>query len=160
MNIITGDLVKLTKQGNFDVVIQGCNIQCVQNKGLAKEMREAFPAVYEADFETYTGDKSKLGYYSKAQVNTSGKLVHIFNAYTQEFYGRMHKSFNYNYLEESIDAILYHLKVNDYDLKAIKFGLPLIGCGYGKADADKVKAILEKKFKGLNLTIVNRSRYE
>ena len=39
---IEGDLIKLTKQGTFDVITHGCNCFCTMGAGIAPQMAEAF----------------------------------------------------------------------------------------------------------------------
>ena len=41
MKIIQGDLLQLAKQGDFDVIIQGCNCFCTMGAGIAKSIKNA-----------------------------------------------------------------------------------------------------------------------
>ena len=49
MKEVTGDLVKLAKNGEFDVIVHGCNCECIMGGGIAKQIRQAFPTAYDAD---------------------------------------------------------------------------------------------------------------
>ena len=52
--------------------------------GIARQIKETFPAAYQADLETRSGDKKKLGRYSKANIQINGKKsLTIINGYTQ-----------------------------------------------------------------------------
>ena len=44
----TGDLIQLAQEGAFDVIAHGCNCQCVIGAGIAKVIKKAFPAAFEA----------------------------------------------------------------------------------------------------------------
>ena len=49
MKTIKGDLIKLAKEGNFDLIIHGCNCFCTMEAGFDKAIRAEFPEAYEAD---------------------------------------------------------------------------------------------------------------
>ena len=68
MKKITGDLIKLALEGEFDVIVHGCNCFCTMGAGIAKTIKQKFPAAYEADLQTVNGDKSKLGQISWANI--------------------------------------------------------------------------------------------
>ena len=42
MKYIDGDLIRLAKQGTFDVIAHGCNCFCTMGAGIAPQMAEAF----------------------------------------------------------------------------------------------------------------------
>lgn len=56
MKTIKGDLVQLAKQGEFDLIVHGCNCFCTMGKGIALTIKQEFPIVYKVDCET--NDKS------------------------------------------------------------------------------------------------------
>ena len=82
MKIVKGDLIQLAKDGQFDVVVHGCNCMCQMGAGIAKGIKAAFPAAYTADCETEKGDRGKLGTCSTAECSVSDGSVTIVNAYT------------------------------------------------------------------------------
>ncbi len=69
MKRIEGDLIRLANLGHFDVIIHGCNCFCTMGAGIAKAIREQYPAAYEADLATEKGNRGKLGSYSSAVVS-------------------------------------------------------------------------------------------
>jgi O-acetyl-ADP-ribose deacetylase (regulator of RNase III) len=70
MNRIKGDLIELAIDGEFDLIIHGCNCFCTMGAGIAKTIKQKFPEAYKADLETEKGDKSKLGEISWAKSQT------------------------------------------------------------------------------------------
>jgi O-acetyl-ADP-ribose deacetylase (regulator of RNase III) len=78
-----GDLVQKAKAGEFDVIVHGCNCFCQMGAGIAKTIKQVFPAAYQADLATVAGDQTKLGTYSVAQVKVPGRMLVIVNGYTQ-----------------------------------------------------------------------------
>jgi O-acetyl-ADP-ribose deacetylase (regulator of RNase III) len=131
MEIITGNLIKLAQEGKFDIIVQGCNCHCTMGSGIASQLRELYPQVYEADCKTVPGDKSKLGTYTLAPTDEGFIVV---NAYTQ---------YNYNKSGESADLFEYKafgLILLKLALKAEKgpvhFGFPAIGCGLAGGNKD------------------------
>ena len=83
MKVIPGDLLQLALDGEFDVIIHGCNCQCAMGKGIAKSIKETFPEAYEADRRTAKGDRGKLGMISFATVQRNGREITVVNGYTQ-----------------------------------------------------------------------------
>jgi len=61
MKKISGDLIQLAKNGQFDLIAHGCNCFCTMGAGIAKAVKEVFPAAFEADEATQRGDRAKLG---------------------------------------------------------------------------------------------------
>ena len=51
--------------------------------GIAKSIKQLFPAAYEADLATEKGSRDKLGTFSSATVDCDGRELTIVNAYTQ-----------------------------------------------------------------------------
>jgi len=133
-----GNLITLAQAGEFDVIVQGSNCFNTMGKGLALEMKKAFPECYEADCNTIKGDKSKLGGVSIAE---SGDLI-IVNAYTQYYYGNKpgHKA-PVDY--EAVRQCLRLVKAN-YGHKRI--GLPRIGAGLAGGEWKVIHAIIEGIF--------------
>jgi O-acetyl-ADP-ribose deacetylase (regulator of RNase III) len=78
-----GDLVQKAKAGEFDIIVHGCNCFCQIGAGMAKTIKQIFPAAYQADLTTIAGDHTKLSTYSVAQVEVPGKVLVIINKYTQ-----------------------------------------------------------------------------
>ena len=88
MKTINGDLLKLAKDGEFDVIAHGCNCHNQMGAGIARQIREQFPEAWFVDQLTIPGDKLKLGTITIAKHEN---LI-IANCYTQ-----------YNYTRSTID---------------------------------------------------------
>ncbi|MGB8811102.1 MAG: hypothetical protein WCD17_17270 [Acinetobacter calcoaceticus] len=82
MNIINDDLIDLAKNGNFDVIIHGCNCFCTMGAGIAKVIKQEFPEAYLPDLQTEVGSREKLGSYSLASNTRNDINFIILNAYT------------------------------------------------------------------------------
>ena len=93
MKEVAGDLIQLANDGKFDVIVHGCNCQCMMGGGIARQIRQAFPEAYDADCRTATDygtacDPRKIGSFSLARANVkNGKCLVIVNGYTQLFAG-------------------------------------------------------------------------
>ena len=127
--IITGDLIKMAKNNEFDIIAHGCNCFHMMGAGIAKTIREEFPEAYEADLKTAAESYNKLGTISIAK---SSNGVYIVNAYTQFTPGA---DARYNALSVCLEKIFYFS--NKWKLK--RLGLPLIGCGIGGLDEEKLR---------------------
>lgn len=131
-----GNIIELANQGDYEVIVHGCNCFHTMGAGLAKQMADAFPECLYADKKTPYGDINKLGTYSSTVVrNKLGGTFTIVNAYTQ---------FRYGYgVHVDYDAIkkVFTLIARDFHGKII--GYPKIGAGLAGGDWDKIKRIID-----------------
>ncbi|MCB9637382.1 MAG: macro domain-containing protein [Myxococcales bacterium] len=147
MYTIQGDLLKLAMQGEFDVIVHGCNCFCTMGAGIAKSIKTLFPEAYEADFATPKGDKNKLGSYSFAVIEREDSRFTIVNAYTQfHWRGRGVKA---DY--EAIKRVFTQIKA---DFSGKRIGYPKIGAGLAGGDWEQIAVILEKQLAGEHHTLV------
>jgi len=147
MKYITGDLVKMAKDGKFDVIVQGCNCFCKMGSGIAKQIREEFPNAWEADQCTIEGDKGKLGTISVDMSHSDDGPI-VINAYTQFNYGYDGKRYvKYKALRRAF----FLIKENFGDKK---IGIPKIGAGLAGGDWWKIERIIDEEMDGSDLTCV------
>jgi hypothetical protein len=65
MKTVKGNLIELAEQGEFNIIVQGCNCFETMGSGIAREIKERYPAAYEADMKySHAGDYDKLGCFS------------------------------------------------------------------------------------------------
>lgn len=148
MKVIEGDLIKLAKDGHFDVIIHGCNCFNTMGGGIALQIKRNFKKAYLVDQETIKGLKSKLGEYTMAEVVTKpGAVLYVVNAYTQYNYGH---GINCDY--NAIKTVFTSLN-NDLD-GDLRIGIPKIGAGLAGGDWDVIQKIIEKAMPGRDLTLV------
>lgn len=136
MQKVKGDLLKLAEQGYFNIIVHGANCFCTMGSGIAKQIRERYPAAYEVDKQTKSGDRDKLGTYTIML----GKRFNIVNAYTQ--YGFNRGGVNKDVFEyEAFQQILDDL-ADRYP--HCQFGLPYIGMGLAAGNADIIIPMIER----------------
>lgn len=144
---ITGDLIKLAKEGNFDVIIHGANCFCRMGSGIAKQIAAEIPSAVDADNKTLPGDIRKLGNYTEAMV-PGNYVCHILNCYTQFGYGLGQVYFDY-------EAFALCLRKINFRFPNQKIGMPLIGAGRAGGDWNKIKKIIEKELIDMIIVIVH-----
>lgn len=142
-----GDLVQKAQAGEFDVLVHGCNCFCTKGAGIAKTIKQAFPAAYQADLATLAGDKTKLGTYSTAQVEVAGKRLTIVNAYTQ--YQWQGPGPNVDY--EALRQVFCRLK---QAFAGQRIAYPAIGAGLARGDWPRIAAIIDEELAGENHVFV------
>jgi O-acetyl-ADP-ribose deacetylase (regulator of RNase III) len=134
MNLVQGNLIDMAKNGDFDIIIHGCNCFTTMGAGIAASIAREFPDAYTADQETVKGDPGKLGTYT---IGMHGKLV-IINAYTQFGMSRGNDDvFEYLAFERVLEKLTQ--RFGKY-----KFGLPMIGMGLAGGDPNRIIPIIEK----------------
>jgi len=141
MKILKGDLIQLALSGRFDVIIHGCNCFCSMGAGIAQQIKQTFPPAFEADLQTDSGDRDKLGTYSRATVKISKTPLTIINGYTQYHYSGAPVMADY----DAISALFARVKM---DFSGNKIGYPRIGAGLAGGDWKKIGKIIDQKLAG------------
>lgn len=133
LKYIKGDLLELAvTDGMFDVIVHGCNCQCLMGGGIARQIKQRFPQAAEADYATKAGDIKKLGNWTSANAGS----VIIINAYTQYTTSNTKDVFEY----AAFKLILQKLA---YIYGHAHIGLPMIGCGLAGGDASIIIPMIE-----------------
>lgn len=120
------------------IIAHGCNAQGVMNSGVARAIREKWPAAYMAYRHHFEYDRNKLGLGKVIWANTDAKL--IANCITQNNYGRDGKCYT------DYPAVRVCMReVNKYAQKEVGVALPLIGAGLGGGDWRIISKIIEEE---------------
>lgn len=147
MKEITGDLLALALQGQFDVIVHGCNCFCTMGAGIAKSVKKQFPEAYAADQETQPADEAKLGSYSQASIVRGDTRFVIVNAYTQYDWRGYGVKADY----AAIRTVFASLR---QEFSGLRIAYPLIGAGLARGDWDQIAAIIEEELAGMDHTLV------
>ena len=138
MLITKGNVIHMAESGQFDVLVHGCNCMNIMGAGVARQIRNVFPGVYDADKAYTTKSRDMLGTYSSVSVplfGQFGKTITIVNAYTQFAPGGGEDVFEY----VAFAAVLERLHEAFPD-KII--GMPAIGCGLAGGDKERILNII------------------
>lgn len=142
-----GDLLKLAIDGEFDVIVHGCNCLCTMGAGIAKTIKQKFPAAYEADKQTACGDPAKLGTISYATVEIPHGQLIVVNAYTQfKWQG--------NAQHADYDAIRAAFATIKKQFSGLRIGYPAIGAGLAGGDWQTIARIIDEELQDENHTFV------
>ena len=147
MKTRAGDLLQLALDGEFDVIVHGCNCFCTMGAGIAKAVKARFPEAFEADKATPKGDRSKLGSYSQATIVRETATFVMVNAYTQ---------FNWRGKGVLVDyeAIRGVFQSIGNDFADYRIGYPLIGAGLAGGDWSRISSVIDDSLAGLDHTLV------
>ncbi|SMX28842.1 Macro domain protein [Pelagimonas phthalicica] len=147
MRTVKGDLIALALQGEFDVIVHGCNCFHTMGAGIARPIRDSFPEALAADKDTDYGSRDKLGSLSVAEVSRNGRQLIIVNAYTQFSYKGRGPKVDYAALERCFAEIAQRFSKQ-------RIGYPMIGAGLAGGDWTRIVKIIETQLQGLNHTLV------
>jgi len=137
MEKIHGDLLQLALDGEFDVIVHGCNCFHTMGAGIAKSIVEKFPEALEADKATEYGAKDKLGTISCATIQRGDAQFVIVNAYTQhDWKGRGRKA-DYEAIRQCFERVAVQFS-------SARIGYPLIGAGLARGDWSVIEPLIEK----------------
>lgn len=147
-NVVQGNLITMGLNGDFNVIVHGCNCFNTMGSGIAWELKNRCPKAYKVDCNTVRGDKSKLGTFTSALV---GNRLVVINAYTQYDYHRVPGRVNADY--GAIKSVFETLNFM-YGGSGHKIGIPLIGAGLAGGDWEVIKEIINKATPNLEITLV------
>ena len=164
MKKVKGDLLELALDGEFDVIVHGCNCFCLMGAGIAKSIKTMFPEAYFADLNTQKGDRGKLGTCSMAMIsvsisdNSSGisssnngeRLLAVVNGYTQYHWKGAGILADY----DAIKAVFERVKK---DFSGKRIGYPKIGAGLARGNWNVIASIIDKALEGEDHTLVEFS---
>lgn len=129
-----GNLIQMAKDGEFDIILHGCNCFNIMGAGIAAQIAVEFPDAKTADDETIKGDPGKLGTYT---MGIDENLL-ILNCYTQ--YGTASHGnqdvFEYTAFERVLSKIVHRFGM-------CNIGLPYIGMGLAGGDKDRILPLIE-----------------
>ena len=130
-----GNLLDLAEAGEFDIVVQGCNCFNTMGGGIAKEIRERYPAVASVDMETVKGDYNKLGTWTECDAGHKNRFT-VINAYTQYNMSTGEDVFEYVAFQLILQKLVHIYPGGD-------FGFPYIGMGLAMGDKNLIIQMLE-----------------
>ena len=174
---IKGDIIKLSRISDYDVVLHGCNVFCTQLAGLAPQMVEAFGTdKFPMEHKSRKGDINKLGcidfravrrrynrqdesrYFGsfnaiyKKEFEEEERALYVVNAYTQYNYGKNPKDEKYKPVDYKAIALVFK-KINV--IFAGKHILtPRLGSGLAGGDWNKIKRIILRELTDCDVTLV------
>lgn len=137
---LTGNLIDLAEEGEFNVIVHGCNCHHTMGSGIAREIRERYPQAYAADLTTPKSDRSKLGTYVAAEAED----FIIINAYTQyDFMPRGQDHFEYDAFQKILDDLVDRAE-ESVGIASLSFGFPYIGMGLAGGEPARIIGMLEE----------------
>jgi O-acetyl-ADP-ribose deacetylase (regulator of RNase III) len=167
INYIDGDLIKLAKEGKFDVITHGCNCLSNMGAGIAPQMAKAFgadkfemetwgPTIEKLgciDWQTFVLGEKAIFSLEDLKNNRNEPELTVVNSYTQYRYGANHtdgvsKPLDYEALT------LCMRKINNV-FKGKHIGLPKIGAGLAGGNWNRIEHIINTELKDCQITIVN-----
>lgn len=147
MRIVRGDLLQLAIDGEFDVIVHGCNCMCAMGAGIARTIKARFPEAYAADLATEKGDRSKLGTISFAEIVRPEARFFVVNAYTQFDWRGDGVKADYDAIDRAMRAVKARFSGS-------RIGYPLIGAGLGGGDWAIIAPIIDRALDGETHTLV------
>lgn len=163
---IEGDLIKLAKEGKFDVITHGCNCLSNMGAGIAPQMAKAF-GVDRFEMETWGPTIEKLGCIDwrtfvlgekaiwsleDAKNNRNEPELTVINSYTQFRYGKNHVDGDSKPLD--YDALTLCMRKINHVFKGKHIGLPKIGAGLAGGDWNRIKKIIQTELKDMKVSVV------
>jgi O-acetyl-ADP-ribose deacetylase (regulator of RNase III) len=163
---IEGDLIKLAKEGRFDVITHGCNCLSKMGAGIAPQMAKAFGVdkfemeLWGAtimklgciDWQTFVLGQNAMWNLEDADNKKGEKELFVINSYTQMRYGRNHTDGVSKPLD--YEALTLCMRKINYEFYGHHIGLPKIGAGLAGGDWNRIKQIIQTELKDMKVSVV------
>jgi O-acetyl-ADP-ribose deacetylase (regulator of RNase III) len=167
INYVDGDLIKLAKEGKFDVIVHGCNCLSTMGAGIAPQMAEAFgcdrfemeklgPGIEKLgciDWQTFVLGEHAIWSLEDADNKKGEPELSVVNAYTQYKYGRNHKDGAIAPFDYEAFTICMRKMNKIFDGKHI--GMPKIGAGLAGGSWQRIERIIDAELYSCEVTVVN-----
>jgi O-acetyl-ADP-ribose deacetylase (regulator of RNase III) len=159
-NYIEGDLIKLAKEGKFDVITHGCNCLSTMGAGIAPQMAKAFgcdkfemeligPDINKLgniDYQTMVLGENAVWSLEDFKNNRNEPELIVINSYTQYHYGGQ-KPLDY-------EALTLCLRKINHQFKGKHIGLPKIGAGLAGGNWNRIEHIIQTELKDMEVSVV------
>ncbi|MFY7886674.1 MAG: hypothetical protein ACOVOV_17720 [Dolichospermum sp.] len=163
---IEGDLIKLAKEGTFDVITHGCNCLSNMGAGIAPQMAKAFgvdkfqmelwgPTIGKLgciDYETFVIGQNAIWSLEDADNKLGEPELAVVNSYTQYRYGKNHTDGVSKPLD--YEALTLCMRKINTTFSGKHIGLPKIGAGLAGGDWNKIKKIIQTELKDMKVSVV------
>lgn len=134
-------------ESGADIICHQVNCQGVMGSGVAKQVKEKYPKVYE-EYKTFCENKKPEDLLGKSQFVSiyDDKLVGIINIFGQLNYGYSGKCYtNYDALKKAFTTINRFIYIHFDYLPVLAFPYKF-GCARGGGDWDIVSKMIEEIF--------------
>jgi len=123
------------------IIVHGVNAQGVMGSGIAKQIRDKYPAAYR----TYKHHEELVG-LNLGSYSSTGIIEHpdlfIVNMVTQEYYGKDGMKYvSYDAIHDGFTKLFSSLSGTGFDELPVRF--PAIGAGLGGGNLDVILAIIQ-----------------
>lgn len=149
MKTVEGNLIALAKEGEFDVIVHGCNCFHTMGAGIARQIADHFPEAVEVDLSTGYGTRGKLGTFSKALIKRYSNPFYVINLYSQHGLASITNPIPVDYI-----AIQKGFEKIRQDFPDARIGYPMLGAGLAGGNWADIEGIIDKALTGLDHTLV------
>lgn len=128
------------------IIVHGCNAQGVMGSGVALQIKQRWPKVFQSYSTFITGFKSKnLSPLGKVDLVNVGHDLYVANAITQDDFGRdsARRYCNYAAIHE---AFKYVASLAGGSIERLPVHYPLVGAGLANGDWAVISDILDDVF--------------
>lgn len=138
----------LKKQGNIlsntsGIIVHGCNAAGVMGSGIAKQIKDMYPAAYARYKQEEQFSGLKLGtYITCCVIPEVNNELFIVNMITQQRYGKDGKKYvSYDAIDEGFTKLFAELETTGIQNLPVRF--PAIGAGLGGGNLDVILSIIQ-----------------
>lgn len=148
IKIVEGNILN----ANDDLICHQVNCKGVMGAGLAKQIRNKYPIVFEKYRKLCNSQEGKLLGATQYIETSDGKV--IVNMFAQDGYGRDRRHTDYEALEQCLNSIKYTVSDNNTALNGKTVAFPYqIGCGLAGGNWSIVYNMISDIFQDSHVTL-------
>lgn len=149
VKIIEGNLFN----SKANIICHQTNCQGVMKSGVALEVKQRYPNVFNSYRKDYEDGLLKLGYVNFAFIGDKSSDQIIANMCGQDVYGYDNGIYtDYDKLQDCFDTVVNYIKIS-YDVKPTVAFPYLMSCHRGGGDWNIVSKMIEDTFKDFDVEI-------
>lgn len=146
-NTVYGDIITFAEEGEFDIIVHGCNLHGVMGAGVARQIADKYPEALIADRASLHLPE-RLGAYTFVPVQSpQGHRFIIVNGYTQRNHGTDRRQVDY----DAVTSVFQLVRAN---FGEHRIAYPRIGAGLAGGDWNILKGIIDTTLDGTDHTLV------
>ena len=147
-------MIKIIDGNLFDskanIICHQCNCQGVMGSGVAAEVKNRYPHVFQAYRRDYLDGKLKLGYVCFATAKSDQVIANMCGQDKFGYDGSVYT--NYDKLQECLDGVEEYATY-EYDKRPVIAFPYLMSCHRGGGDWNVVYKMIEDTFKNFDVEI-------
>jgi O-acetyl-ADP-ribose deacetylase (regulator of RNase III) len=150
MKEVYGNLLTLSKKGEFNLIGHGCNTYTTMGAGIAGQIAKVYPKAVAADKAYWALMRKQFPETFHSMMLGTLSVAHYSNVSILNIYSQITPGPDFR-----IGGLIVACTTINKIYEGKKIGLPIIGAGIGGGTIENTLSVYEKHLKNIELTVVH-----